>query len=107
MLENVAHDKWQVVLSDYLLAVAKFGDTLCHPACLFGSEFKSQFLQVAGDVCPTAVLAESIFALTSESLGHEVVAVEIVLVVAIGMHSCHLGEHIVTDDGLVGRNGYT
>ena len=57
MLEHVADDEGQVVLSYNLLAIAKFGDTLGNTLCLLGSEFKSQFLQVAGDVCPTAVIA--------------------------------------------------
>ena len=104
MLEHVADDEGQVVLSYNLLAVAKFGDTLGNTLCLLGSEFQSQFLQIAGDVSLAAVLAKCILTLTSESLRHKVVAIEVILVVAIGMHSSHLCEHIITDDWLIGRN---
>ena len=75
MLEHVADNKRKVFLCHYLLAVAEFSDALGDTSCLLRGEFKSQLLEVAGDIRLAAVLAKSIFTFTSESLRHQVIAV--------------------------------
>ena len=105
MLEHIADDVRQILLGDDFLLVAEFGDTLGDAASLLGGQFKTKFLEVLGDIGLAAVLAESILATASETLGHEGILVEAVLLVAVGMDACHLGEHVVADDGLVGGHG--
>ena len=107
MFQHVAHNERKVFLSHNLLFIAKFGDTLGYTASLLRSEFKSEFLKILGDVSLAAILAQGILALSSESLWHQGVAIQIILLVAIGMHTSHLGKHIVADNRLVRRNGYT
>ena len=107
MFQHVAHDERQIFLSHYFLLVAQFGDTLGYTSGLLRSEFKSEFLKILGDVSLAAILAQGILALSSESLWHQGVAIQIILLVAIGMHAGHLGKHIVADNRLVRRNGYT
>ena len=85
----------------YLLLIAKFGYSLGYATSLLGSEFKAQFLKVLGYVGLAAVLAECVLTATTESLGHQSVTIQIILLVAIGMNAGHLGKHVIADDGLV------
>ena len=105
MLEHIRHDVGEIFLRDELLLVAQFDDAVSYTACLFGREFKTQFLKVLENVRLARILAQRILAFSAKTLGQEVVAVEVVLVVAIGMHSCHLREDTLADDWFVGRNG--
>ena len=92
VLEYITHDVRQVFLCDELFLVAQFDYSVCHTTCLLRGEFKSKLLKVLEDICLSGVLAKRILTLATKSLRQEVVAVEAVLVVAIGMHSCHLCE---------------
>lgn len=58
------------------------------------------------DVGLAGIFSERVFALASEAFWDELVAVEIVLVVAVGMHACHLGEYVLAYNGHVGCHGY-
>ena len=107
MLEHIGNDVREVFLSDELLLVAKFDDTIGNTAGLFWSEFQTQFLKILQDIRFAGILAQSILSFPAETLWKEVIAVEIVLVVAICMHSCHLCKHTFTNDRLVRRNGNT
>ena len=104
VFQHVADDIGQVLLRHDFLLVAQFGDTFRHAARLFGSQFQSQLLKVLGYVGTPGVLAQGIFALTSETLGDEFVVIEFVLCVAIGMDASDLRKHILAHDGLVGSH---
>ncbi len=104
MLQHITYDIRQVVLCHNLFLVAQFGDTLSHSSCLFGSEFQPQLLKVLHDVCPARVLAQGVFTFSAKAFWHEVITVQVVLLVTVGMHSCHLCEDVLADDGLIGSN---
>ena len=103
--KHVVDDVGQVFLSDDFLLLAKFSDAGSHQACLLGCELKAQFFKVFGNVGPAGVLTQCIFASTSEALGHQCILIELMFAIAIGVHSCHLCKHILSDDGHVGCNG--
>ena len=107
MLQHVADDVGQVFLCHNLLFIAQFCDALRHTARLFRSQFQPQFLKVSGNISPTAVLAQGIFAFTSETFRDEFVVIQLVLGVTIGMNTCYLRKHILTDDRLIRRDGNT
>ena len=50
MFQHIADNIRQVFLCHNLLLVTQLGNALRHTACLFWSQFKSQFLQVLGNV---------------------------------------------------------
>ena len=106
VLEDVGDDVWEVFLGDELFLVAEFDYTLRHAPCLLGRKFEAEFFEILENVGLAGVLAEGVLALASETFGKEVVAVEIVLVVAVGMYAGHLREDALADDGLVWGNGY-
>ena len=104
MLQHVAHNERQVFLRHYLLLIAQLGDSLRYAACLLGRELQTQLLQVLGYVGLAAVLAQRVLTSAPESLRHQGVAVQIILLVAIGMHASHLGKHVVADNRLIRRH---
>ena len=106
MLEDVADDERQVFLGHQFLLVTQFDDALSNALGLFGRKFQPQFLKVTEDVGLAGVLAKGIFAFATESLWQQGILIESRLVVAIGMHPCHLREDALARDGLVGRYGY-
>ena len=63
---------------------------------------KAVGFEVFENVGPSAVLAQGIFAVPSEALGQQGVAVEVRLVVAIGVNACHLCEDAFSDNRFVG-----
>ena len=105
MLQDVGDDVGQVVEGDNFLLVAKLGDALGDAARLLGCQLETQLLQVLDDVGTARVLAQGILPLAAEALGNQLVVVELVLAVAIGMDTCHLGKDVLADDGLVGGDG--
>ena len=107
MLQHITHDEGQIVDGDSLFLITQFGDTLRDATGLFGGEFQSEFFKIFGNIRLTAVLTQGILTTTSEALWHQFVLVEAVLLVAIGMDTSHLGEHIITNDGLIGGDGDT
>ena len=104
VFEHVGHDVGEVFLRDELLLVAEFDDSVGHATGLLWREFQTEFLEVLEDVRLAGILAEGIFTFSAETLGQEIIAIEVVLVVAIGMNACHLCEDILSDDGLVRWN---
>ena len=95
MLQYIADDVWQIVLGYQLLAVAEFGDSLGHSLGLLRRQLQSQLVKVLDNVGLTGILAQCIFTMSAETLRHQVVAIKLVLVVAIGMHTSYLSEDII------------
>ena len=104
MFEHIANDIWQVILRNKLFLVAKLGNAFRNLLCLLRREVQAKLFKVTRDIGTSAIFSESILALTSETLWHKVVTIEVVLVVAISMNASHLRKHILTHDRLVGRN---
>ena len=107
MFQHVAHDEWQILLRYNLFLVAQFGNTLGYTFGLLRCELQTEFFQILGDVSFTAILTKGIFALSTESLWHQSVAIQVILLVAIGMHTSHLGKHVIADDRLIRCYGNT
>ena len=105
MLQHIAHDVWQVVLSYQLLAVAEFGDSLGHSLGLLRSQLQAQFVKVLYDIRLAGVLAQCILTMSAETLRHQVVAIKLILVVAIGMHASHLGEDVIAHHRCIRSHG--
>ena len=101
MLQHVADNIGQIVLSDNLLLITQFGDALRDPSRLLRCQFQAQFLQVLSDIRLTAVLAQGILTLASETLRHQFVVVELILRITIGMDASHLRKHILANDRLI------
>jgi hypothetical protein len=87
MLQHITHDVRQVVLSYQFLAVAEFGDSLGHSLGLLRRQLQSQLVEVLDDVRLTGILTQCILTMSSETLRHQVVAIKLILVVAIGMYA--------------------
>ena len=105
MLQDVADDVGQVFLCDNLFLVAQLRDALRHTARLLRSQLQAQFFQILGDVGLATLLAQRILTLTTETLWHQLVEVQLVFRVTIGMDARHLREDMFADDGLVGGHG--
>ena len=105
MLQYVTDDERQVILSDYFLSVSKFRYSFCHLLRLLRRQFESQFLKVSRYICFSTVFAKCIFTFASKTLRYKVIAVKVVLVVTVCMHSRNLCKHIVANDGLVWSYG--
>ena len=101
MFQHVAHDERQVLLRNNFLLVAQFGDTLGNTFGLLGRELQSELLEVLGDVCLTAILTKGILTTAPESLWHQSIAIQVIFLIAIGMHASHLRKHIVANDRLI------
>ena len=95
MLQHIAHDVWQVVLGYQLLAVAEFGDSLGHSLGLLWSQLQSQLVEVLDDVRLTGILTQCILTMSSETLRHQIVAIKLILIVAIGMYASNLSEDVI------------
>ena len=106
VFEDVGDDVGQVFLRHQLFLVAQLDDAFGHLAHGFFVQFQPQVLEVLADVGLAGVLAQGILALAAEAFGQEVVAVEVALVVAVGMDARHLGENVLAHDGLVGRDDH-
>ena len=94
MLQNITHDVWQVVLGYQFLAVTEFCDSLGHRLGLLRRQFQSQFIEVLHDIRLTRVLTQRILTMSAETLRYQVVAIKLVLVVTIGMHTSYLGKDV-------------
>ena len=105
VFQHIGDDVGKVFLRDYLLLVAQLDDACGDLAHGLIVEFEAQGFEVLAYVGLAAGLAQCIFALASEALGEQLVAVEVVLVVAVGMHACHLSKDVLTHDGFVGGDG--
>ena len=105
MLQHIAHDVWQVVLGYQLLAVAEFGNTLGHSLGLLRRQLQAQLVKVLYDIRLAGVLAQCILTMSAETLRHQVVAIKLVLVVAIGMHASHLGEDVIAHHRCIRSHG--
>ena len=106
VFEHVADDVGEVFLGDEFFLVAQLDDACGDLAHGFFVELESEVFEVLAYVGLAAGLPERVLALAAEAFGKEVVAVEVVLIVPVGMHACHLGEDVLADDGLVGWDGY-
>ena len=96
MLQYITHDVWQVILGYKFLAVAEFCDSLGHRLGLLRRQFQSQFIEVLHDIRLTRVLTQRILTMSAETLRYQVVAIKLVLVVTIGMHTSYLGKDVVS-----------
>ena len=96
MLQYITHDVWQVVLGYQFLAVAEFCDSLGHRLGLFWSQLQAQFVKVLDNVGLTRVLTQCILTMSTETLRYQVVAIKLVLIVTIGMHTSYLGKDVVS-----------
>ena len=96
MLQHIANDIWQVVLGYQFLAVAEFCDSLGYRLGLLRRQFQSQFIEVLHDIRLTRVLTQRILTMSAETLRYQVVAIKLVLVVTIGMHTSYLGKDVVS-----------
>ena len=105
MLQHVADDVGQVLLRHYLLLVAQLRNALRHTARLLRSQLQAQLLEISGDIGLAGILAQRILTLTTETLWHQLVIVQLVFRVAIGMNASHLREDILTDNRLIGGYG--
>ena len=105
MLQHIRNDIRQIVLCHQFLFITQLSDTHRHPLGLLRCQFQSQFLKVLGDIRLSAVLTQRIFALTTEPFWLQEVIIETSLVVAVGMDTSHLREHVLTNHRLIGCNG--
>ena len=80
------------------------GDALCHFADAFLAQVKSESFKILADIGFARQFAEGIFAGTAEALWGKIRGVEVVLAVAVGMHSGALREHVFAYNRLVGRD---
>lgn len=104
VLHNVGDDVGQILLRDDFFFVAKFRDALCHFADAFLAQVKSESFKILADIGFARQFAEGIFAGAAEALWGKIRGVEVVLAVAVGMHSGALREHVFADNRLVGRD---
>ena len=102
VLQHVGDDVGEVFGGDHLFFVAQLDHPLGNPLYRFFVELDAQRFEIFADVGPSRSLAQSILALAAEALGQQVVVVEVVLVVAVGMYPGALGEYRLADNGLVG-----
>ncbi len=105
MLEHIRHYVGQILLCHQLLLIAQLDDAVGYAPCLLGSEFQTEFLEILEDIGLAAVFAQGVFALAAESLRQQFVAIERILLIAVGMHASHLGKHALANDWLVGWHG--
>ena len=107
MLQYIRNDVRKIFLSHQLLAVTQLNDPVGYLLHRLIIQLQSQLLQILPDVCLSRSLAQCILADTAETFRQQVVTIEIVLVVSVGMYSGHLGKHTVSHNGFVRRNDDT
>ena len=101
MVKDITDDIRQVFRRHHFLLVTQFDD-------LFGDlthgivvHVDSQRFQVHADIRLAGSLSEGIFADTAETFGDQVVAIQVVFAIAIGMDAGTLREDMFTDDRTV------
>ena len=94
-------------MSDHLLLITQLNDAGCHLTHSLIVELETEGFEILANIGLTTGLTQSIFTFASKAFGQQFVAVEVILVIAIGMYTCHLSEDIFTYDGLIGRDGDT
>ena len=104
MFQNIADNVWQVFLRHDFLLVTQFGNTLRNTTSLLWSQVQSKFFQILRDIGPTRILTQSIFPFTTKALRHQLVIIEFVFRVTIGMDPSYLGEDILTNNRLIGSH---
>ena len=104
--EHVRHDERKVLRRHRLLLVAELHHPRSNQFHLLRSELDAQFVEIVDDVGLAAHLPEGVGPGSSEALREELVRVEIVLVVAVRMHSAALGEDIASNHGFIVRDAY-
>ena len=107
MLQNIGYYEWKVILGNYLLTVAKFGDTLGHGFGLLRCELKTEFLEVLRDIGLAGVLTKGILTLTAKTFRYKSITVQMILTVAVSVNASHLCEDILSYNRLIRCNGYT
>ena len=101
MVKNITDDIWQVFGRHHFFLVAQLDDTLGNLTHRVVVDIDTQRLQVHADIRFTGRLAERILADASETFGNQVVAIQIVLAVAIGVHPGTLRKDMFADDRTV------
>ena len=105
MLQHVTHDVRQVLLRHQLLFVAQLDNAFSYLLHRLLAELQTQFLQVFADVGLAARFTQGILTFTSNAFRQQVVAVEVILVIAISMYTGHLRKYATPHNGFVGWNG--
>ena len=106
VLQHIGYNVGQVVDCDNFLFVAKLYYALSYFLYAFLIEVDAYRFEILSNVGFTGIFAQSIFANSTEALGKQVVVVEVAFVVAIGMNTGALREHVFADDGFVWRNNH-
>ncbi len=100
------HNIRQIILSNLLLLYAQFNYAVGHLAHGLLVKFNTHGHKVHLDIGLAAVLAQSILTHATEPLRQQGVEIEIVLLIAVGMHAGTLREHKLTHHRHVVRNMY-
>lgn len=104
LLENIGDDVGEVFGGDDFFFVAEFDDSVRDSTHGIFVQLDGEGLQVFTDIGFAGEFSECILADAAETFREEVVAVEVVFAVSIGMDAGALGEYVGADDGLIGRD---
>ena len=102
--QYVGDDVGQVFGRHQLLLVAQLDHPFGHLAHRGFVELDAQRFEVLQDVGLARGLAQGVFAYASEAFGQQLVEIEVVLVVAVGMDACTLRKDVLADDRAVARD---
>lgn len=100
-MKHIADNIWQVFRRHHFLLVAQFDDTLGDLTHGLVVHVDSQRFEVHADIRFAGSLSEGIFADTTETFGDQVVAIQVVFAVAIGMNTGTLRKDMFADDRAV------
>ena len=104
LFQDVRDDVRQVFRRYGLFLVAQFDDPFGHFAHRFLVEVDAQRIEIFFDIRLARHLSERVFAHPSEPFGQQVVVVQVVLIVPVGMDAGALREYVFADDRFVGRD---
>ena len=103
MFQHIRNNVRQIFLCNQFFLVAQLDDAFRYLAHSIFVQLQSEIFEVLTDICFTACLTQCIFALAAKTFGKQIIAVEIILIIPVGMHSGHLRKDILTYNRFIGR----
>ena len=104
VFQYIGDDIRKILLRYLLFLIAQSNNPFGYFAHRFFVEFDAQSFEIFTDIGFSRSFSQCIFASATETLGKQVVVIEVAFAVSVGVHAGALCEYMFADDRLVGRN---